>query len=109
MQTIILYVTVTSISEAERLGKVAIENRLAACVNILGRSTSIYRWEGAVTVGDEVVMIFKTTENLRVALTKKIKSMHSYACPCIAVLPIHGGNNEFLEWIHNETSNTVVD
>ena len=64
---------------------------------------SIYMWDGKVQKDSEVVMIAKTTEKQLSALVDKVKSLHSYDCPCIVAIPVSGGNQAFLDWIAAET------
>ncbi|MBL6928354.1 MAG: divalent-cation tolerance protein CutA [Rhodospirillales bacterium] len=104
MQAMLLYVTAGSRDEALRLGRAVVEKRLAACANIVGETTSIYRWEGELQEDAEVALILKTRAALVDDATAEIKRLHSYDCPCVVALPIDGGNDEFLNWIINETS-----
>jgi periplasmic divalent cation tolerance protein len=97
-----IYMTVGSKQEARKIGKELVTTRLAACVNILGHMNSFYRWEGKIQDDTEVVMIAKTTEERVPELIKKVKSLHSYDCPCIVSLPVAGGHQPFLEWIAGE-------
>ncbi|MBL6945845.1 MAG: divalent-cation tolerance protein CutA [Rhodospirillales bacterium] len=104
MQTMLLYVTAGSREEALRLGRALVEKRLAACANILGETTSVYRWDGELQEDTEVVLILKTQAGLVDEVTAEIKSLHSYDCPCVVAFPLVGGNAEFLDWIVKETS-----
>ncbi|MGD2188000.1 MAG: divalent-cation tolerance protein CutA [Desulfobacterales bacterium] len=97
-----VYMTAGSKSEAQKIAKALVENRLAACVNILENMQSIYRWEEEIQQDTEVVLIAKTTERLVSELIDKVKSLHSYDCPCIVSLPILDGYAPFLNWIHDE-------
>ncbi|MBU0571657.1 MAG: divalent-cation tolerance protein CutA [Candidatus Omnitrophica bacterium] len=99
----IVYITTKDKTEAEMIGKVLIESKLAACVNIIDGMKSIYRWEGKIEEGNEVILIAKTKDTLVPELTEKVKSVHSYSCPCVVALPITGGNDEYLGWIASET------
>jgi len=103
METCFVYMTAGSIEEARKIGKALVSERLAACVNIIDRMDSMYWWEGAVQSASEVVMIAKTRESLVPRLTRKVKDLHSYECPCIVSLPITGGFQPFLDWIVGET------
>ena len=94
--------TAGSKAEAQRIAKALVEHRLAACVNILENMQSIYRWEEEIQEDTEVVLIAKTTARLVSELIEKVKSLHSYDCPCIVSLPILDGNPPFLNWIHDE-------
>ena len=97
-----IYMTVGSKEEARKIGRELVTARLAACVNILDHMNSFYRWEGKIQDDTEVVMIAKTTEEQVPELIKKVKSLHSYDCPCIVSLPVAGGHQPFLEWIAGE-------
>ena len=97
-----IYMTAGSKGEAQKIGKALVESRLAACVNILDNMQSIYRWEEKIQQDSEVVLIAKTTDSLVSRLIDKVKSLHSYECPCIVSLPILDGYPPFLDWIQNE-------
>lgn len=97
-----IYMTAGSKGEAQKIGKALVESRLAACVNILDNMQSIYRWEEKIQQDSEVVLIAKTTDSLVSRLIDKVKSLHSYDCPCIVSLPILDGYPPFLDWIQNE-------
>ena len=97
-----IYMTVGSKEEARKIGKELVTARLAACVNILDQMNSFYMWDGALQDDTEVVMIAKTTEDRVPDLVKKVKSLHSYDCPCIVSLPVAGGHQPFLDWIAEE-------
>ena len=100
----LIYMTASSADEARMIGRVLVEERLAACVNVLGSMESIYWWNGAVESSNEVAAIAKTRAELVDALTARIVQLHGYECPCIVVLPIEGGHEPFLKWIDSETS-----
>jgi periplasmic divalent cation tolerance protein len=104
MAAVWVYVTTADQAEAERLGRAAVEARLAACANLLGPTTAVYWWEGKVESGTEAALVLKTRADLVDALTAKIVELHSYDCPCVVALPIAGGNPEFLQWIETETA-----
>lgn len=97
-----VYMTAGSKDEAQAIGRALVEKRLAACVNILDNMQSIYRWEERIQQDAEVVLIAKTTDNLVSALVDRVKSLHSYDCPCIVSLPILDGYPPFLDWVHAE-------
>ena len=102
MAAIFIYMTAGNKAEAQKIAKALVEQRLAACVNILENMQSIYRWEEEIQEDTEVVLIAKTTARLVSELIEKVKSLHSYDCPCIVSLPILDGNPPFLNWIHDE-------
>jgi periplasmic divalent cation tolerance protein len=97
-----IYMTAASKAEARNIGKALVESRLAACVNILDNMQSIYRWEEKIQEDSEVVLIAKTTEARVPRLIDKVKSLHSYDCPCIVSLPVIDGYPPFLDWIKTE-------
>lgn len=108
METRFIYITVADMHEAKKIGRMLVEKRLAACVNLLDAMQSMYWWEGAVQESREVVLIAKTTRRLVSALTAAVKENHSYECPCIISLPIEAGNPAFLKWISDETNQASV-
>ena len=103
MKLNLVYMTAGSVEEARNIGKELVSRRLAACVNIIDHMNSFYWWEGALQDDREVVIIAKTREDLVPVLTERVKSLHSYECPCVVSLPILDGNPAFLEWIAQET------
>ena len=102
-KTKLFYITVGSETEADKIGTALVEEKLAACANILGASTAIYRWEGEINKEKEVVLIFKTTASLVQKSLKRVLELHSYKCPAVIVMDIDDGNKEFLNWIHEST------
>ena len=98
----LIYITTENRAEAERIGLKLVEERLAACVNILDGMHAIYRWEGKVVQDTETVLIAKTVEEKVAALTERVKALHSYDCPCVVALPIAGGHDAFINWVAGE-------
>lgn len=80
------------------------EERLAACVNILPAMQSLYRWEGKIVEEEEAVLIAKTTADALSALRERVCELHSYTCPCIVALPVLSGHEPYLAWIRTETA-----
>jgi periplasmic divalent cation tolerance protein len=103
MEYCLIYMTAGSAEEARRIGGVLVEERLAACANVIDGMTSIYRWEGEIRHDGEAVLLAKTRRNLVASLTARVKALHSYSCPCVVALPIADGNQAFLDWIGVET------
>lgn len=99
----LLYVTTPNSEEAERIGGQLVEERLAACANILPAMTSVYRWQGALQKDHEAVLILKTRAELADRATARVLALHSYDCPCVMALDVAGGNPAFLDWITVET------
>ena len=100
----LVYITAGSLEEARNIGRELVTERLAACVNVLDHVTSFYWWEGNVQEDKEVVLLAKTVNEKVSKLIEKVKSLHSYDCPCITAIPIVDGNKDFLNWISTETS-----
>ncbi|MFA6173599.1 MAG: divalent-cation tolerance protein CutA [Kiritimatiellales bacterium] len=104
MNAKLIYVTVPSREEAEKIATAAVTERLAACANILDGVTSIFHWDDKLCREDEAILIFKTAAIRTEELVVRIKHLHPYKCPCITVLPIEGGAPAFLQWIEQETA-----
>lgn len=103
METKFVYVTTSDIQEAKKIGRLLVEKRLAACVNILGAIESMFWWEGGLQESGEVAFIAKTTGQRVPELIDAVRAAHSYDCPCVVILPIEAGNPDFLKWITEET------
>ena len=104
MTASLVYVTTANSDEAARIGKVLVTERLAASVNILGEIRSIFRWEEKIHDKKETLLIAKTS-TLRVdELIDRIRSLHSYQCPCIVAWRLDEGNDAYLNWIGRETT-----
>ncbi len=95
----IVLTTCADREQAERIAHRLVEQRLAACVNILPGVQSIYQWQGAVESAAEVLLMIKT----RVAHTSEVQatiaSLHSYEVPEFLVLPVSGGSESYLAWM----------
>jgi periplasmic divalent cation tolerance protein len=100
----VVYITVGNLEEAKNIGRTLVSERLAACANIIDNITSFYWWEGKLQEDREVVLIAKTTQPLVQQVMERVKTLHSYTCPCIVTLPVEAGNTAFLEWVEKETS-----
>lgn len=98
------YITASSKDEALAIGRVLVEERLAACVNVFDGMTSLYWWQGNLEEGHEAVLIAKTRDELVERLINRVRDLHSYDCPCVAVWQITSGNPDYLQWIEREAS-----
>jgi periplasmic divalent cation tolerance protein len=103
-RAVFVYTTYPSLVEAERAGRLLVERRLCACVNILPGMISYYRWQGAIERGDEVVMIIKTRATLADAVRVAVKEMHSYTTPAVLVIPLESVDPDYQAWIMRETA-----
>jgi periplasmic divalent cation tolerance protein len=101
---LIVFITTSSIDEAERIGRGILEKRLAACVNIVRDIKSIYWWKEKIEEGSEVLLIVKTRSEKFRELVEYVKNVHSYEVPEIIALPIIMGYSEYLKWL-DETVN----
>lgn len=99
MTIVSVYAVFASPEEAERIGRQMVEERLAACVNLLGPCRSIYRWQGAVEDAEEFPAIFKATVFQADALIARIESLHSYDVPCVVQWPIDKPSVTYAEWV----------
>ncbi len=95
----VVLVTAPNAAEAERIAQKVVQKGLAACVNIVPKLLSIYRWEGNVERDMETLLVIKSTKKALPKLKKKIKKMHSYKVPEILVLKVDDGDREYLDWI----------
>jgi len=101
MSVISVYAIFANAEEAERIGRTVIEERLAACINILPAVHSIYRWQGAIESAEEVAAIFKTSNAKADALITRIAGLHSYEVPCIASWPIDKILGSYADWVED--------
>jgi periplasmic divalent cation tolerance protein len=103
MELRFVYVTTKDKDQARKIGRTLVEERLAACVNIIDGMNSFYWWQGAIQDDHETIVVAKTRADLVPRLTDRIKALHSYQVPCIVALPILSGNLDFLRWVEQET------
>ena len=99
MSVVSVYAIFANAEEAEQIGRQMVEERQAACVNILGPCRSIYHWQGEVQSADEVAAIFKTSHAQADMLMTRIAGLHSYDVPAIAVWPIDKLLGSYAEWV----------
>jgi periplasmic divalent cation tolerance protein len=96
--------TIDSKEVAEQIAHHLVEERLAACVNIISDLTSIYRWKGVLERVTENLMVIKSTEERLPRLIERIKELHTYELPEVIALPIEGGHPPYLDWVMSETT-----
>lgn len=99
---VIVLSTCPSLEEAKRIGRGLVEERLAACVNILGGVESVYRWQGSVQESSEVMLVVKSRRDLLERLRERLANMHSYEVPEAIAIPVVDGLPAYLEWIDRE-------
>lgn len=99
-----IYITAGSEAEARKIAAALVEERLAACANIIPGMRSIYRWEGKIAEDEETVIIAKTVKDRVPALIERVRALHSYDCPCVVSLAVEDGNPEYLDWLAAQTT-----
>lgn len=102
---VVVYITVPSPEEGEKIARVLVEKRLVACVNIIPGIRSIYHWEGKICDDRELLLIAKTKASLFESLEKEVKKLHSYKVPEIIAVPISAGSSDYINWIEANTAN----
>ena len=102
-RAVLVYTTWPSIVEAEQAGRKIVEERLAACVNILPGMISHYRWQGKIERAEEVVALFKTRASQAEKLATVVKAAHTYETPAIMVLAVENLDPDYHRWIVAET------
>ena len=88
--------------DAQKIARALVEERLAACVNVVPGVMSVYRWQGAVEQQTELLLVIKTTSERVDALKARILELHPYELPEVVVLPIRGGHGAYLAWIEEQ-------
>ena len=96
---VIVLTTVGADADAAELARTLVEQRLVACVNIIGGVTSIYRWKEGVEQDDEQLLVMKTTQDLVLALQARLRELHPYELPEFVVIPVTGGSEAYLGWL----------
>jgi periplasmic divalent cation tolerance protein len=104
LSVVSVYAIFADADEAERLGRQMVEERLAACVNILGPCRSVYRWQGVIETASEAPAIFKTSAARAEALVARIASLHSYDVPCVTVWPIDKLLAGYADWVEQSVA-----
>ena len=99
----VVEVTTSGEKESKRIGKKVVEERLAACANVIPNIASFYWWKGVLEEGSESILLLKTKKSNLETLIKRIKELHSYENPAIIALPIEKGSKLYLKWIKEET------
>lgn len=99
---IVVYTVTASAEEAERIGRLLLERRLCACVNILPGMHSLYWWDGKIEQGQECVLLIKTEAGRYAAVEELVKSEHAYEVPAIFSLPVERVLPEYEAWLKNE-------
>jgi len=96
---IVILITAANKGEAKKIAKSLVENKLAACVNVLSEVSSLFWWKSKVDTAKEIILLIKSRREKLNKIVKLVKSLHSYDCPEIIALPIVGGSKTYLDWI----------
>lgn len=103
MPYVIAYITCKDEKEAEKIGRILIEQRLAGCVNIIPKIRSVYWWKDKIVNDSESLLIAKAPARNRKKITEVVKKNHSYTTPCVNFLPVEIGNADYKKWLDKET------
>lgn len=102
--TLVVLVTCPNQKVGQQLGHALVQERLAACVNVIPEITSIYRWEGKICRDAEVLLVIKTRRMRLSALIRRVKALHPYSVPEVIALPLVGGSASYLSWVCDSTA-----
>jgi periplasmic divalent cation tolerance protein len=102
---IVVLSTCPSRDEAERIARLLVEKRLAACVNLIPGVKSIYHWQGAVEESEEVMLVVKSSRELFRHVKEALSHVHSYEVPELIALPVVDGAESYLAWMDREMLN----
>ena len=93
--------------EAQQIARTLVEERLAACVNVVPGVTSVYRWKGTVEQEAELLLVIKTMGDRLEALKTRLLELHPYELAEVVVIPIVGGHSAYLEWLADQVTSSV--
>lgn len=100
------YIQVTTTTDkredAEKIAFALVEKKIAACAQIVGPITSIYRWKGNIEKAEEWLCVIKSRKDLYEDIEKTIKAVHSYEVPEIIAVPVVAGSEDYLEWLRGD-------
>ena len=99
-----VYAVFADADEARRIARILVEERLAACANLLGPCRSIYRWQGAIEDTSEVAALFKTAEGRGEALIARLATLHSYDVPAATIWPIADASPAYAQWVIEQSA-----
>jgi len=103
IDAVIVLTTIGSAEQAQVIARTLVDERLAACVNLLPDMTSVYRWEGAVQEDRERQLVIKTTRGRLDALRERLHELHTYDVPEFLVLSVENGSSAYLHWMSEST------
>lgn len=97
----LVYTPCSSKDEAKKIARTLLEEQLIACANIIPHISSLYMWKGELKEDEEFILLCKCKESKALEVEQKIKSTHSYECPCILQFSPQQVNPQFAEWLEN--------
>jgi periplasmic divalent cation tolerance protein len=100
----IVFVMAANEDESDKIARALVEERLAACVNIVGPARSVYRWRGAIETANEYMLVIKTPTRNFSKLERKVRELHSYEVPEIVAVPLTAGSKPYVEWLAESTA-----
>ncbi|MDJ0789659.1 MAG: divalent-cation tolerance protein CutA [Myxococcota bacterium] len=100
----VTFVTAPDAEVAREIARALVDERLAACVNVVPGIASVYRWEGAVQEDSEVLLIVKSRAGRAAALAERVRALHPYDLPEVLALPAVGGSEAYLDWVRSEVA-----
>ena len=104
---IVVLSTCASEEEAQNLGRLLLNERLAACVNVLPGIRSMYHWKGTIETSTECLLLIKTSREQFLGVSSALKKVHSYELPEVLALPVLDGSEEYLEWLEKHIGPVV--
>jgi periplasmic divalent cation tolerance protein len=102
-EKLVVLVTAGNMENAEKIARALVEDRLAACVNVIPEIRSFYRWEGKIADDRELLLVIKTQAGLFDKLKERVLALHGYDLPEVIGLSIEKGHQAYLDWIAEET------
>ena len=103
-EVVLVLTTMPDAERAEAFARTLVDERLAACVNVHGPMTSVYRWKGEIEREAERQVVVKTTRGRLAALEARLRSLHPYELPEFLVVAVEDGSAAYLKWVREETT-----
>jgi uncharacterized protein involved in tolerance to divalent cations len=100
---LVVLITTGTPEEGHQIARTLVEERLAACVNIVSPIQSVYRWKGQVQEDQETLLVVKTVAPMLEPLSLRVKQLHSYEVPEMIALQVVAGASDYLDWIDDQT------
>ncbi len=97
----LIYITTSGEEESKKIAKILLEERIAACANIIPSMVSFYWWEGEIEEDNESILLLKTRSDKLDILIRRVKDIHSYDLPCILEISVQNGSEDYLQWLED--------